>query len=167
MLAIDNLRLVLLADGGGVEPMRVVDPKTLHQLDAAKPARFQLARSLPPREALHEQLITPAKWGWVGLDLPQEVEAVLLLGTLGAKNDWHEDGIRKQKQDSFELFSDVRRILRRGARGSVIARSAITGATGPARGIGVLPGAHAWAAAGGQLGQWGVKNVAFEIVQAP
>jgi hypothetical protein len=99
------------------------------------------------------------------VDLPQEVETVLLLGTLAAKDDWHEEGVRMHKHDSFALFGNVRRILSRAARGSVIARNVITGATGPARGIGVLPGAHAWAAAGGQLGQWGVKNVAFEIVE--
>jgi hypothetical protein len=160
---IDELRLVVLVDGGGVEPMRVVSPESLGSLDVARPARFQLATSVPPPEVLAETVMTPAKWGWVSLELPEERGHDLLQGSLAAKNDWFEGDVRNTNEASYGLFAQLKKALKRHAHGSVFVRNVVTGASGPAKNLGVMEGARAWVAAGGQLRDAIARNIAYDL----
>lgn len=160
---VDLLGLVVLTDGGGLELPRVVSPQSMRTLDASKPARFWVSRSVPPREVLESTHSAPGKWGWVSLHLPQERGNELLMGYLGAKNVWHEDGVRKTNPESFDLFSRLTKELKRHARGPVRVRNVATGASAPARNVGVMDGARDWVANHGQLRDSIARNIAYEV----
>ena len=146
--------------------MIVVDPRAVRSMDPATPARFQVARQRPPNEAFEEVPMTPARWGWVGLDLPQEKGTSLLMGILSARNDWPDGDIVRRSDESFSLFGDLQRIIRRQATGSVRVRSLVNGATRVVRNVGLLKSSHDWVARGGELRQEFVKNLVYEPVES-
>lgn len=156
--------LFVLRDGGGVEPNKFVNPPDLRQLNLGEPGRLWVSRHRPPDEALYQVPTMPARWGWVGLDLPQEVGRSLLMGEMAASNVWSDGELDHRSDESFVLFKQLHRIVKQKAAGSVKARSLINGAVRDARNIALLKSSRDWVAGGGELRQEFVKNVVFEPV---
>jgi hypothetical protein len=161
--AVDELRLVLITDEGGFEPLEVTDIANVRHLDPQKPARLEIATTFPTRALLREEEVTPGKWGWVTLDLPQERDGQLLMATVGTKTVSVEGGHPRSDEIATTLFNTLKKAFKSHSQGRLTVRNVVTNATGPATGIGILPGGMDWVEAGGHLRQEGVLNIAFEL----
>ena len=102
----------------------------------------------------------PGRWGWVQLDLPTELPDTLLLGTLAAKSEWHDNdaGMTFRNGDAIKQFAQVSKVIQQPLKGPMWVRNTKTGASGMYRNFCYSEGAKQWLDRGGKLGQEGVAN---------
>jgi hypothetical protein len=99
------------------------------------------------------------------VDMPTERADTLLLGTIGAKSDWHDPdkGLSMKSDDALNLFARVIKVVGKALKGPMWVRDVKTGATRAYRDLRYSDGAKDWLQRGGELRQEGVANNEFLI----
>jgi hypothetical protein len=145
--------------------LKLVEPSDLRQKPADRPLRVYLAEAKPTKSALEGRVVQPGRWGWVQIDMPMERGDTLLLGTIGAKSDWHDAdaGLTMKNEDALDLFTRVLKVVGKALKGPMWVCNVKTGATRAYRDLRYSEEAKEWLRRGGKLRQEGVANSEFLI----
>lgn len=111
---------------------------------------------------------SPARLGWVMVDVPIVDGAQLFASQIAARSDWFDKGagqIRENKE-ALKRFDKVWKVLAPRLRFPVRARHVLSGAESSYSNIGYSAGAADWFRDGGRLRQQGVANIEFLIPDA-
>jgi hypothetical protein len=123
-----------------------------------------LAEHLPQFSFIED--VIPAKLGWIEVTPPREDDKVLLIAQLGTKTSWYDLAARTEcsNDNVLKLFKKAAKPLRKALSYPVWARHVdLVDQWHPYRDIGYSAGAAKWAKGGGELRQWGVKNVVYSV----
>lgn len=110
---------------------------------------------------------SPAKFGWLQLDIPKENGNILYLSDLAVKTDWY-DTVEKKTYENKELlkfYNKVKKLLKDNLSSPIFAMNTKTGGTATYKDIAYADSAREWEKNGGELRQLGVGNVKFSTKQ--
>jgi hypothetical protein len=157
------LRLNIVESEGN--KLKVIEPSDLRDRPADRPLRIYLAETKPTEDSLKAHPLQPGRWGWVQVDLPIELPDMLLLGTIGAKSDWHDPdaGLTRRSEKAPDLWARVSRVVGKALKGPMWVRNVRTGAARPYRKLQYSEGAKQWLERGWKFRQEGVANTEFLV----
>lgn len=132
-------------------------------------------RELFLTESIPESLVwdtnrIPGKLGWVEVTPPVENNNVLLKAEIASKSDWYDADFNIQQENAavHSLFRKAAAPVRKYLRFPVWAKNKTYNTPWqPYRDIGYSPGIVEWVKGGGELRQWGVKNIIYSISPDP
>lgn len=137
--------------------------------DALMASRIFLADAPADDERVLTDDNSPARLGWIVLDVPEIDGDKLFAVQFAARSDWfdQESGIVRDSKGGLRRFDKVWRVIVSRLFFPVTARNVITKAEASYPSIGYSAGAADWVARGGKLRQRGVENIEFSIPKAP
>ncbi|HEY4243546.1 MAG TPA: hypothetical protein VGM88_27225 [Kofleriaceae bacterium] len=128
-------------------------------------SRIFLADEAPIDAAALADRASPARLGWVMMEVPAIEEKRLYCIQIGARGDWFDKDseVVRANKDALKRFDKVWKVVAGRLRYPMRARNVTTGAEESYSWCSYSVGAADWAADGGQLRQRGVANVEFTI----
>lgn len=163
---VNSLSLKTILYSGGRQPRLC----SVEQLDQRAVARFQTDRVYLSAGAedigtICPDEFSPARLGWVQVDLPREVDDQLLLAQVATKTDWYNpetDAIAENKE-VVALHKKITSLLKKHVTFPVWAYNVKHPEPHVYHDIGFSRSAREFANEGGELVQEGVDNVRFTI----
>lgn len=122
-----------------------------------------IATTRPDISGIDVGALSPAKHGWLQLDLPKENGETLYLSDLAVKTDWYEvdDNKIHENRGLEKIYNKVKKEIRANLSSPVFAINTKTGRSATYKDMAYASSAKKWEENGGELKQFGVENVKF------
>ncbi len=109
--------------------------------------------------------LNTARLGWVDVSLgrcrPEADDRYLELSAIGSKSDYLDNGTLMENHESHQIFQRLTRPLKARLHHPMLVRNVVSGSERVHGDMYYSDGAAAFEASGGELRQWGVKNIRF------